>query len=98
MLLRPATPPWRTPGHADAGPMSLPSARWRPDRLGSARVRTVEVALAAILAAAVAVGLQALDPLPAVAGAVLGAGVARRAMQERARAAAERLADAVAEA
>ncbi len=56
------------------------------------------VLLVAVLVAAGVVGLGVLDPLPALAGAALAAGLTVRALTERAQAGADRLADAVAEA
>jgi tight adherence protein B len=71
---------------------------WRPERLSSAPVRMLGVVLAALVLAAGLPALGALDPLPAIAGALLAGGLTARTLRERSRAAADRLADAVAEA
>ena len=97
LLLRPPTPPWRTPGQRGGRGLSMSAVRWRPVGLPSARLRLFATLLAALAPAAVVVGLGVADPLPASAGAVLAAGLTVRSMTERAQAAADRLADAVAE-
>lgn len=97
LLLRTATPPWRTPGPRAGGPLPTMTVSCRPERLSTGPVRTLVVVAALVLAAAL-VGLGTLDPLPAIAGAVLAGGLTARTFRERSRTAADRLADAVAEA
>jgi tight adherence protein B len=98
LLLRPPTPPWRRPGQSAGRGLSASAVRWRPSRLPSGRLGMFGVLLVALLAAAVVVVLGVLDPLPALAGAALAGGLIVRAWTERAQAAADRLADTVAEA
>lgn len=98
LLLRPPTPPWRMPGPRAGGPLRTMTVSWRPERLASAPMRMLGVLAAALVLAAGLTGLGALDPLPAIAGALIAGGLTARALHERSCAAADRLADAVAEA
>jgi tight adherence protein B len=98
LLVRPPTPPWRTPGGRSGRRPTRSPIRWLPARLPPGRPQQLVVALLALLLATAVVGAGLLDPLPALGGALLAAGLAGRSLAARARESADRLADAAAEA
>lgn len=98
LLLRPTTPPWRAPGPTSGRRLSGSSRLWRGAVTPSGRLTLAGVVALAGLALAVLVGARLLAPLPALAGAVLFGALSARALKDRAHAAADRLAEAAAQA